>query len=363
MASSDAGTITVFNTCSRFGCDPWMTFEVPAGLQPTDVAVGKGPAWDRVYVTNPSAGTLTVITAHAGDPGAVQPPIIPVGGEPTGVAVSPDSRWAYVADKATDSLLFLDTRALAVVRSVPVGADPWGVAASPDGRFVYVAANGAGVVSVVDTATNAVVSTIPVGRAPGDLAVDPTGALLYVTNNADGTVSLIDTGTRSVLATIAVGNQPWGVGATATHAFVANYGSGTVSVISARRRAVVATISTGRNPFGVAVGGTANVLVSNYGSNTLSSIDQMAAVSSVEWSSSKKARRIIGTFGVNPAVAYSIVARRGSVTKRGICRLRPSGRAATCSVTVPKGTWRASIRAQYPWQPVPYGQQDKRFRF
>ena len=256
VASSDANTATIFNTCSRFGCEPWMIYAVGAGLQPMDVAVGDGPQTHRVYVTNPTLGALTVIPYRSGylDPN-LQPAIVPIGGEPTGVALSPDSVWAYVADKATDSLIFVDAPTLSVVQSVPVGADPWGVAASPDGRYVYVVSTAGGVVSVLSTTTRTLVATIPVGHSPGEVAIDPSGAFAYVTNNADDTVSLIDTATWKVVATIPVGNQPWGVGATATHAFVANFGSGTVSVVDTARREVVATIRTGVNPFGVAIVG------------------------------------------------------------------------------------------------------------
>lgn len=150
---------------------------------------------------------------------------------------------------------------------------------------------------------------------------------------------------------------------TATHAFVANYGSGTVSVIDTTKRRVIATIKTGTNPFGVAVDGDLAVLVTNYGSKTVSQLALKAYGPAVAWSSARHARTVTASFRLTPAVTYSIVARKGSAVRTGVCRLRSSGTDVSCTVRLPKGTWRVSVKARLPWQPVALGQQNKRFTF
>jgi len=60
-----------------------------------------------------------------------------------------------------------------VVDTIPVGGDPVGVAVSPDGSTVYVTHSQGNNVSVIDTATNTVVDTIPVGSFPIGVAVTP----------------------------------------------------------------------------------------------------------------------------------------------------------------------------------------------
>ena len=58
---------------------------------------------------------------------------------------------------------------------VAVGSNPIGVAVKPDGRKVYVANRGSRTVSAIATATNTVVATIDVGLAPFGIAVTPDG--------------------------------------------------------------------------------------------------------------------------------------------------------------------------------------------
>jgi YVTN family beta-propeller protein len=366
VADSGSGTATLVTACAPKSCMPGGSVTVPVGQQPSDVAVSESATSvaGRIYVTNSGDGTMTLIPIIGGVAVNASPPVtVQVGGEPTGLAVSPDGRWAYVSDTASNSLVVYDTVNLMVVTRVPVAAGPWGVAVSPDGARAFVAATAAGVVSVVDTAARAVVATIQVGTAPGDLAVDPTGRTLYVTNNGSGTVSVIDTATSRVSATVAVGTEPWGVAATATHAFVANHGSGTVSVISARTRRVVATVTTGTGPFGVGLDGTHAVFVTNTGSATVSMIALQAPVYSVAWSSTRRSKTVTGVVPFTAAVRYAIVARKGHVLRTGTCRLAPDGTRVVCRARLAKGTWHVSITTRLPWQPVAFGQQNKRFRF
>jgi YVTN family beta-propeller protein len=53
-----------------------------------------------------------------------------------------------------------------VVATVPVGTAAESVAVTPDGKHVYVANKSSNNVSVIRTATNTVVATIPVGSIP-----------------------------------------------------------------------------------------------------------------------------------------------------------------------------------------------------
>src|SRR5262249_39117711 len=95
-----------------------------------------------------------------------------------------------------------------VVARVVVGGDSTGVAISPDGAHAYVTAEGA-VVSVIDTATNTVVATVPLGGGGTGVAITPDGTHVYVTNGGiPGTVFVLATATNTVVATVPVGNVP-----------------------------------------------------------------------------------------------------------------------------------------------------------
>jgi YVTN family beta-propeller protein len=366
-ANSASNTLTVFRTCQRWSCDARDPVTVPVGKQPSDVVVvtASNGSDGYAYSTGSGDGTLSSVPFAYDAPNYVgQASTVSIGGEPTGIAASSDGGTLYVGDKAGHQLLIVHAQTLTVTDKVAVGAGPWGVAASPDTRHVYVVDNEANAVSVVDLTTRSVAATIPVGSAPGAVAFDPSGAHAFVTNNGDGTVSIIDSRSLQVSATVKVGSQPWGVAANATHVFVANYGSGNVSVIDIAGAKVVATIATGSGSFGVALNDRYTVVVSNSGSNSVSTIYQSAKGPYVKWSSAKPTRTIVGVVPAYPAESYAIVARRGGATKKGSCALVADGSHVRCTVRVSgPGLWRASVTSQLPWQPAAYGAQNKRFTF
>jgi YVTN family beta-propeller protein len=163
---------------------------VPTGRFPGAVAFGS-----RLYVANAGDGTITVV--DAGDP-----PPIPVGAQPSGLAISPDGRLLYVADSGSDDVMVIDTTKRAAVATVPVDRAPAAVVA--DARRVWVA--GEGQVTVIDAASRAVVASVGVGG--GALALSPDGARLYVADTDAGTVRIVDTVTLDAGRAVDVGAGP-----------------------------------------------------------------------------------------------------------------------------------------------------------
>jgi YVTN family beta-propeller protein len=130
---------------------------------------------------------------------------IPVGGEPSAMAVNPQGTDVYVANTGTGTVSVISTATNTVTAHICVGASPEGAAVSPDGTRVYVANTGSDTVSVISTTTNTIIGTIGVGWGPKGLAVTPDGASVYVANSDENTVSVIDASTDSIAATDAVG--------------------------------------------------------------------------------------------------------------------------------------------------------------
>jgi serine/threonine-protein kinase len=163
---------------------------VPTGRFPGAVAFGS-----RLYVANAGDGTITVV--DAGDP-----PPIPVGAQPSGLATSPDGRLLYVADSGSDDVMVIDTTTRTAVATVPVDRAPAAVVA--DARRVWVA--GEGQVTVIDAASRAVVASVGVGG--GALALSADGARLYVADTDAGTVRIVDTVTLDAGPAVDVGAGP-----------------------------------------------------------------------------------------------------------------------------------------------------------
>jgi YVTN family beta-propeller protein len=120
--------------------------------------------------------------------------------------------FAYVANFGSNTVSVIDTATNKVAATVPVGTNPTGVAVNPNGQLAYVANQSDNTVSVIRTATNVVVGLpIPVGTTPNAVAVTPDGAHVYVSNYGSNNVSVIATSTNSVVKTVAAGNAPRGL--------------------------------------------------------------------------------------------------------------------------------------------------------
>ncbi len=250
---------------------------------------------------------------------------IPVGDVPNDIAITPDGRFAYVANQGNAvSVLDLATNtniktisdisfnspytvtmnpsgtkvyvtnvngttvtiisvATNTVIDVIAGLNgPCGMVITPDGNTGYVANFDnalATSVSIVNLNTNTVTGTIYVGLAPAALAITPDGAYVYVSNYVDGeagtgTVSVIKTSTNRVVKTLMGFSGPYFIAITpdGSQAYVTNFGSygltsvgTTVMVINIRSNTVVATIPLGISPCGIAATPNGNfVYVSHF---------------------------------------------------------------------------------------------------
>ena len=128
----------------------------------------------HVAMVNPDDGSLSVFQTSDNARTAK----LPTGGNPSGVALAPDSQTAYVANRADGTVVRvtgIDTGTPAIGGTAQVGAEPTGLALSPTGKQLFVAEYAESRVSVIDTATMAVTRSF---------AVDRPRALL-VTNNGD----------------------------------------------------------------------------------------------------------------------------------------------------------------------------------
>jgi len=127
-------------------------------------------------------------------------------------------------------------------KSIPVGLHPCGITLSPNGKFAYVANANSDTVSVIDTNTETVVETIiakpesrlPFGSGSNAVTVSPDGSTLYIAN-----------GTNNCIAVVALGNMSGG-----EHGPVAN-----------RSSAITGLIPTGWYPGAIAIAPSQSKLI------------------------------------------------------------------------------------------------------
>jgi YVTN family beta-propeller protein len=190
---------------------------------------------------------------------------IPVGPDPTALAVTADGSRAIVLDGNETTLTVASVPGRSVLGTVKAGpglVQPTGVAASPDGSKVYVADALGARVFVIRTATDTVSSVFGVGAGPGFVAFTPDGRKAYVVNQVGGTVSAVD-GTHDVVTgTIAIANPDWvAVTPDGSKAYVTDARDGIVSILRTATDTVTGTLSIpGAGMMSVAPDGRAYVL-------------------------------------------------------------------------------------------------------
>lgn len=175
---------------------------------------------------------------------------IPVETAPTYTALTPDGKFAYVANALSNSVSIIDTATQLVVKTLPVGTYPLEVKVTPDGKFAYVTNYQGNSISIIDTSTQLVVKTLPVENYPKTTAITPDGKFAYVANYTSNSVSVIDTTTQTVTKTLPVGTYPRHIAITpdSKFAYVANYQTNSVSIINTATQTVAKTVSVGTSP-------------------------------------------------------------------------------------------------------------------
>jgi YVTN family beta-propeller protein len=150
-----------------------------------------------------------------------------------------------------------------VVATVPVGSEPRGVAVNPNTGHIYVANVTGGSVSVLQT--NTVIATIPVDTLPYEIAVDAKTNRVYAAGcnfftGAGSMVVVIDGNTNQVITNISL-NQSCGLGTQGIAAnqftnrvYVSDYDDSQEVVIDGATNQILTRVDlAGRAPLGVTV--------------------------------------------------------------------------------------------------------------
>ena len=235
-------------------------------LTSSPVMLDVNPVTNRVYVTHQGAGNaLTVLDGATNSVITV----IPIS-NPFSPRVNEVTNRIYVALTFGGGVTVLNGATNAIVTTVPTSGDSTiGIAVDQSRNLVYASDRHANVVDVVDGATNTVLDTIALGFSPGQLEVDESLNKLYVVDSGGSAVAVIDAATGSVAGSIAVEQQPTGIALNqATHrTYVSNLASNTVSVIDNATDAVIDTVAVGNSPAWLGLDrSTGRVYVPNTGS-------------------------------------------------------------------------------------------------
>ena len=200
----------------------------PVGSVPKVVKVT--PDNKYILVSNWCSYTVTVISVESGE--TVKS--IKIGRYPRGIAITTDSRYAYVAEMGGSNIHRIDLSDFSK-SLIPVGSNPRAVVLSPDESKLYITMNLSGKVQAWDLINNKSYKSVKTGEAARSLDISSDGSALFVVNFKSDTVSKVRTSDMKVLQTIKVCNEPIGVtyDSSTNQTWVACYG-GSLKVFANR---------------------------------------------------------------------------------------------------------------------------------
>jgi YVTN family beta-propeller protein len=177
----------------------------------------------RIYTTNVTSGTVSILTDTLFQPGNNAPPgarpreewrqtVVATARGSEGFDVSPDGTqlWTASSDNGVISIIDLKTKTLSEKLDANVkGANR--VKFTPDGKQVFVASLGTGELTVLDAITHKEVKRIKLGRGCAGILMDPAANRAFVACSADNNIAIVDLKTLEVTGHLDVGGTPDGL--------------------------------------------------------------------------------------------------------------------------------------------------------
>jgi YVTN family beta-propeller protein len=165
------------------------------------VLTGSPAVAATLYVTNTKANTISVIDTDSFE---VTQTVKLGEGKPNRVMFHPDGRTAWVIYDKSHDLGVVDAATGKLLRRVKIGGNPYNLAFSPDGRYLYVldwaSESSSDEVIVYDLKAEKIDWRVEVSTWPAHGIFSRDGRFFYVSGETAGDVTAIDTGTRATVA-------------------------------------------------------------------------------------------------------------------------------------------------------------------
>ena len=339
-----AGTLRLPGTPDGIATTPdgRVSFVALQSGVPRIAVVANGPSWLRLlrtvrvpayasglkvtpdgrYVLGAVGGGLVVLDAAGARAGtrhallgslAAPPSVVGTGPSAAEIAVSRDSRYAFVTLEAAGAVAVFDLDVAmkagfgphAFLGAIPVGAGALGIAVSPDDRWLYEVSESAqrtsgpsrGALDVINLKTavtdpaRSVIATTAVPCAPVRLALSPAGTTVWVTaKNANALLGFSAPALRThpalaLVSVTRVGAQPLGIGVTdagrkvlvadsnLSHSPNARSGVSVIDIATPETPKLLGTIPTGKLADAISARPSNLASVTSSDSNQLDALD------------------------------------------------------------------------------------------
>lgn len=242
---------------------------IPMGFGANPVEIIPSPDKRLLYVTNRGLDEVAVIDIKSRN---IKLRIkMGQGTHPHNMRFSPDGRYLVVGHNQNEYASIIDTASNKVIstpRITDSNSGASGVAITPDGRFAYVTAMYRKEISIINLKRMERVSVIKDLPDCAAIVIEPKSAMAYFSNSLNR-VSILDIKTNKIVGHVMVGDTPNYITLSMDGrlAFVTNYWSSSVSVIDLKERYVLKEIKVGQEPASSALSPDGRLLfVVNYGS-------------------------------------------------------------------------------------------------
>ncbi len=218
----------------------WFTAEGSKAIGSYDPVTGKldwsmGTGQDRthmiyvsadgkkIYTTNVSSGTVSILTDTLMQPGKFAPPdakpheewtqtIVPTAKGSEGFDVSPDGKevWTAASEDGTISIIDLNTKKLQTkIDAKVLGANR--LKFTLDGKLVFISTLRDGQLFIYNAVSHKEVKRVNIGHGAAGILMDPNGTRVFVACTGDNYIAIIDLKTLEVTGHLDVGGGPDGM--------------------------------------------------------------------------------------------------------------------------------------------------------
>lgn len=178
--------------------------------------------------------------------------VYPVGSVPKVVEVTPDNKYVLISNWCSYTVTVISTQTQKVVKTIKIGRYPRGIAVSSDSKFAYVAEMGGNRIHVINLEDFST-TYIPIGSNPRAVVLSPDNTKLYVTMNLSGKVASWDLVANKAGKTVKTGNaaRSLAISSDGEHLFVVNFKSDTLSKVRSSDMKLIQTVAACNEPIGV----------------------------------------------------------------------------------------------------------------
>lgn len=177
----------------------------------------------KIYTTNVSSGTVSILVDTLIQPGRMAPPnarpreewlqtVVPTARGSEGFDVSPDGHelWTASSEDGTISIIDLQGKTLsAKIDAKVLGANR--LKFTPDGKQVFISSLQTGELTIYDTKLHKETKRLKIGKGAAGILMDAEGSRAFVACSSDGYIAVIDLKTFAVISHLDVGGVPDGL--------------------------------------------------------------------------------------------------------------------------------------------------------